>query len=241
MNLDILDDAGNHLRELARELQLQLASKELRSMASTARQIETSRRLFELTQATAELGAECDGGIEYRIERSRYYVQQYNDILKDFRIDYVEGFQRYDVFVRRKLFSSYEFINRLGIRLQRHKRELEALGQNIQVHQNQRLNLRAAEIQLKMLKIQAAGELLLIVPLSYYSGNIVEHMRIFELMGLDPVYAFLIPLLFWAIIFGNVARIHRRKRHRSYMRTGDDDRDSASPTKRSETGIGTSR
>lgn len=69
------------------------------------------------------------GGLPYRIERSRYYVKQFRDGLPALRIRRVEGYQPYDVFVEHRLGATYDFIDRLGTRLERFERRLNVLYQ----------------------------------------------------------------------------------------------------------------
>jgi hypothetical protein len=131
-NLGELDKAGDALRVLTRLVQTTAAS--IRSYADRNRAL--GQTLARYREETAKLGQKCDGGFEYRIERSRYYVQQFNDIISTFRLNYVQGFQRYDYFIKRRLYSTFEFISRLGVRMERHKRDLDWLGRQVQINYN---------------------------------------------------------------------------------------------------------
>jgi hypothetical protein len=57
------------------------------------------------------------GGLAYRVERSRYYRQQFNILVKAAGIERVGGFQPYDKFVERRLGATYDLINMVGLRL----------------------------------------------------------------------------------------------------------------------------
>lgn len=55
-----------------------------------------------------------DGSLEYRIDRSRYYLSQFNRIAKSLRIRRVHGFQTYVEFVQQRLGPIFEYIDRIG-------------------------------------------------------------------------------------------------------------------------------
>lgn len=65
------------------------------------------------------IGRGMNGGLAYRVYRSRYYVHSLYKMLEDFDARRIEGFQPYDAFVRRRLSETYEVIDRTGTRLRR--------------------------------------------------------------------------------------------------------------------------
>lgn len=71
------------------------------------------------------------GGLNYRIERSRYYVESFKRTLPDLRIDRVEGFQPYDEFVRRRYGATWDRISRLGFRHARLQERIEFLANRV--------------------------------------------------------------------------------------------------------------
>jgi hypothetical protein len=73
---------------------------------------------------------EAETGLLYRIEQSRYYVEQFDTNVKTLRLSRIEGCQRYDVFVRRRLGATFDFIDRLGRRYERAINSLSMLDQN---------------------------------------------------------------------------------------------------------------
>ena len=202
INLEQLDRAGDDLRVLTRKVQTAMASA-----GGLAADEKLGATLTELRQDTARIGETCDGGFEYRVERSRYYVEQYRELERNFRIDFVEGFQRYDYFVRRRLFSAYAFINRLGLRMERHKRELDWLGQQVQTSYN-------IAVQRDILRLQAIGELLLIIPLTYYTGHVIRDIVASPDAKWVADNAFLISLAFWVVVLGCLAIFDARRRQR---------------------------
>ena len=68
----------------------------------------------------------CDVGLNYRIERSRYYAKAFEDTLKGLRVDRIPGFQQYDEFVSRRIGSTWDFIDRLGVRIDRINRKFDS-------------------------------------------------------------------------------------------------------------------
>jgi hypothetical protein len=210
MDLDILDQAGDGLRSMEREVQDVLVTLNTRPSQGSL-----PDRLADLTTRTADLGTTCDGGITYRIERSRYYVHQFKTLISDFRHRNVEGFQQYPVFVRRKLYSSYDFIDRLGIRLDHHKRDLEALSRQLQIRQHLALTEEISNIQ-------RVGEALLVAPLSYYSAKIIHGLEIdiHATMSFLPTdNPFRISLSFWVTVwvFLWASRLYKSFRERGVL------------------------
>jgi len=216
-NLEELDRSGDDLRVLTRRVQTAMAGA-----GGLAADEQLGSTLTQLRQDTAKIGEACDGGFEYRVERSRYYVEQYRELEQNFRIDFVEGFQRYDYFVRRRLFSAYAFVNRLGVRMERHKRELDWLGQQVQTSYN-------IAVQTDILRIQAIGELLLIVPLTYYTGHVLREV----ISGVwIATNAFWVALAFWTLVLGGLAFLDGWRRHRIGKGAGSRHQAQTSPSGR---------
>lgn len=107
-------------------------------------------------------------GLLYRVERSRYYVQQFDDNVKLLRIRRVEGDQPYDQLIRRRLGSEFDFINRLGIRYERARGTIVTLDQNyLAINQNSLVE-RANQIDEDIRVIQMWGEFILFLALVPY-------------------------------------------------------------------------
>lgn len=62
---------------------------------------------------------ELDGSLDFRIERSRYYVSQFERITRSLRITRVQGFQTYVEFVGQRLGPVFDYIDRVGHRYAR--------------------------------------------------------------------------------------------------------------------------
>jgi hypothetical protein len=79
-----------------------------------------NRELLEASKKLVEIERGVLGGLQHRVDRSRYYRRGFDILLKeDVRVKRIEGWQPYDAFVRRQLGGSYDFIDLVG---QRHDR-----------------------------------------------------------------------------------------------------------------------
>jgi Protein of unknown function (DUF3422) len=199
MNLRMLLDASYALRALSHDLQ------QVRSTTIPYNTLLTT--FLELKSRTAALGNNCDGGISYRIERSRYYVSQYRNLENTFRMSRVEGFQQASDFVRRRLFSTFAMIDRIGIRLQAHHRELAELAEDIEIVRARNDDTRNRRYLRKLLELQITGELALIIILTFYSGEIGE--KIFRDIHHNS-YLHLELLATFAFIFFCIVGFHIR-------------------------------
>jgi hypothetical protein len=123
-------------------------------------------------------------GLNYRIERSRFYVKLFEDNVKLLRIQRVEGDQPYDQFIRRRLGSEFDFIDRLGIRYERAIRTMETLNQSYLAIIQGRLAAIQTEIdgdtnkiQVDIHRIQEWGEFALLAALvPYYVVHLLEKL-----------------------------------------------------------------
>lgn len=102
-DIDKLQDAFNRLRPLRAEVDEAVA----RSRDHSA----VERHHQELGEIATSVDS---GGLRYRVERSQYYVRQFENTEKALRISRVEGFQTYGEFVRRRLYGTFDFISRIG-------------------------------------------------------------------------------------------------------------------------------
>jgi hypothetical protein len=87
--------------------------EELENQARAALRVSNREVEIELRKIAA---LDLDGSLDYRIERSRYYVSQFNRITKSLRIKRVHGFQTYVEFVQQRLGPVFEYIDRIGSR-----------------------------------------------------------------------------------------------------------------------------
>jgi len=112
-------------------------------------------------------------GLDYRIERSRYYSKQFRDGVEVLRIRRIEGFQPYDQFVLQRLASAYEFIDMVGLRHQRLRELATSVNQQI-------LAERQHMVQLSIREIQGAAELFFFLFLfPYYLGSVLKASKLY--------------------------------------------------------------
>jgi len=136
-----------------------------------------------------------DTGMLYRIERSRYYVEQFNANVSALRIRRLEGYQQYDEFVRHRLGQVFDFIDRLGVRYERAVGTLSLLDQYYSAARTQKID---EDIR----KIQAYGEAVLFgVLVPYYLANLADHVVKHEWMLVCTValFVFFLGIAAWRI------------------------------------------
>lgn len=172
MNIEKISAGGEALRALALRLsQFQRERKEN----------EHSSELAQFSRDLAEIGTDCDGGIDHRIERSRYYVDQFREMMRTFRVDRIEGYQTFYEFTQRRFFSVFRFIDRVGRRLAEFRRQLDELNDQIQAEQTLTLSRVSNQNQYSLVllqsfivELQIAADVALIFPLTYYSSHFFE-------------------------------------------------------------------
>jgi hypothetical protein len=165
------------------------ASSELRKLDSLAQDVRTAmtiadprRIMTSINNAHKHLNSLTSGflnntrtGLLYRIERSRYYVDQFRWTAKQLRIRRVEGDQPYDQFVERRIGAEFDFIDRLGKRYERATNTVTSMDQNALALRTNDLADRANRLQAEIGTIQKWGELALIgVLVPYYVMHLLD-------------------------------------------------------------------
>lgn len=152
------------LRDLA---EISRAEDEINSISRRARtsgSVKVKAKLAsELLVEFGNIGAKID--LPHRILRSRYYVAAFRNLVEMLRTTKVEGFLPYDEFMRRRLFDTFSYIDRLGYRYDDLKQSL--LFQIEWGQQHDRTT--QAEQTSYLLK---AAEIVSIFPITYYLGHI---------------------------------------------------------------------
>lgn len=75
------------------------------------------RDLIGLSAALDEIGSRAAHGLPFRINRSRYYVEEFMSLLESLAIGNIDTWVAYDQFVKRGLKPSFDFIDGVGERL----------------------------------------------------------------------------------------------------------------------------
>ena len=178
-NLDSITDAGNQLYDLRMKLDSQTGDGLQRILPADA-----AKEIAAIQASVA------DGGLSYRVERTRYYVNQINSLLQTLRIVRIEGFQPYDQFIRRRLYGTFDFIERIGVlyadlrseitlQLDRQRtQEFMSLGNNIKSNTDAIQDFAeqtSARTKTTNLLLDNA-EFLIALPVFYYFGQILGYI-----------------------------------------------------------------
>lgn len=193
MHFDVLRRASDILSRV--ESKLEQAIWEMSHFSDVKRYPDLRLSLRKYHAAVeAELakisGLKLDGTLDSRIDRSRYYVNQFTRVVQALRIKRVSGFQPYDEFVNQRMGPVFEFIDSLGrvyARIQNDRASLQGRMQTLDsLHHEQLISeaQRIADIALSC----ALGP--------YYVGSVVAH----ALEGVVPERAVWLS----ATIFGMV-------------------------------------
>jgi hypothetical protein len=207
MNIEKLAHAGDVIRGLGTRLNL---------LSSTSNKDTLKTRvadLLHISNKTADELAKFDGGMEYRIDRSRYYVDQYARTVASLGGREILGFRVFEDFVERRLGSTYRFIDRLGIRLGRHKRDIEALNEEINTAQYKELGSQNLRQQKVIHDLQSVGEKLLLLPLTYYTGHVALEILpwLFPQIEAKHYFVYSASFVIWFVAIVLFHRHHRKQ------------------------------
>jgi hypothetical protein len=107
--------------------------------------------LIELSAALDEVGLKAVSGLHFRINRSRYYVGEFESMLISLGIGNIDTWVSYDQFVRRGLKPAFEFIDGVGRRLLSLRARLQTVLEGIEtsalVKQSSATRLNTAELR----------------------------------------------------------------------------------------------
>lgn len=127
------------------------------------------RRLAEINGNFLEANA-AGVGLTFRIESSRYYIEEFRKHVDGLRLSPIDGYQSYAQTIDQSIGIIFEFISRLGVRYDRLVRETRSIEQSFSTVQTRHTGNLIAEIQRN-------GELLLIGALvPYYLISIFAHI-----------------------------------------------------------------
>lgn len=93
---------------------------------------EVERDLIDLSAAIDTVGERADHGLHFRINRSRYYVAEFESLLATLRIGNIETWVAYDQFVTRGLKPAFDFIDGVGHRLLGLRARLQSVLEGIE-------------------------------------------------------------------------------------------------------------
>jgi Protein of unknown function (DUF3422) len=107
---------------------------------------------FNKAAVESESRTLAHNGVSFRVERSRFYVQLFQSLVRDLRSTRVPGYQSYPDFVRRRYGPTWDRIDRIGVRYERLAKRLDYLSNFAQIEQLR----HAAEAQKALSQEQGA-------------------------------------------------------------------------------------
>lgn len=172
--------------------------------------VDISQKISEYQQSFESANAAFTGGIAYRLDRSMYYHQQFQDGLKNLRIGRLEGFRPYDEFVRRGLGDAFDFVTMLRSQVARIFGIRDTLIRSQQLTEDEIIARETAKRSQEIEHIQELADWALWVVLApYYIGTflIVDFLNV-ERGPAELRLGF--PLLWGLIAIGPLFKSWRR-------------------------------
>jgi uncharacterized membrane-anchored protein len=107
--------------------------------------------VIDLSAALDEVGTEAVHGLHFRINRSRYYVCEFESLLASLKIGNIDTWVSYDQFVTRGLKPAFDFVDGVGTRLLGLRARLQSVLEGIEtsalVKQTAATRLNTAELR----------------------------------------------------------------------------------------------
>lgn len=155
-----LERAGRKLQEVADEIVSRISTT-ASSPQDPIKSIETN---------LGKANDEVIGGVEYRIERSRYYISQFRERSERLDIRAFGDHLAYDSFVAKRLGQQFDFIEGLWSRYDRIRNDRRTL---IQSYQSEKI----AHATRTIVKFQRGADFALVAFLvPYYLASIIVHL-----------------------------------------------------------------
>lgn len=177
----------------------------------------TKYKSAELVRSFENIEKKAGVDLANRIARSRYYVACYRDLADMVGVEReasrVEGFQPYGNFVRRRLFDSFAFIDRVGVRYADLRKRIAFIIQSNE--QQSTLDLVAAtrDNTATTNRLLGAAELFSIMPITYYVGTIAAHIGE-DLLGKgEPQWPFYTGAFFVAVALSMLSHFAYHRHH----------------------------
>jgi hypothetical protein len=138
---------------------------------------DVEQDLIYLSAALDEVGGRAVHGVHFRINRSRFYIDEFESLLESLNIGNIDTWLAYDQFVRRGLKPAFDFIDGVGTRLLGLRNRLQSVLEGIETSALviQTAATRANTAQLRRLawgfRIQNLIFALIGLIAAYYSEN----------------------------------------------------------------------
>jgi hypothetical protein len=158
------------------------AGEDLKSLEETLRQAEerlnTSGSLHQelngtaLAQQCLATGSHIKFGLMHRVERSKYYWHEFERILNSSRCGRIEGFQPYDQFVNRRMYATFDYIQRVGERYKELRQEIDLILRKNNATKINTIVSKLEENADETNDLLDSAEYIIAAPLVYYLGHI---------------------------------------------------------------------
>lgn len=169
---EILRDAEHNVRlALSREMPKSghVVGDAARARANSRSDLE--RYLNKIHDCLAAADREALGGVEYRVERSHYYIRQFHQGIEALDIKPVGDMQPYAVFVERRLGPAFSLIDMVAARYQRVVRDRRSLYQQLLAEATHDETILIEEKNTELNTLQQSADFALIAFLiPYYFG-----------------------------------------------------------------------
>ncbi|WP_306049801.1 DUF3422 family protein [Oceaniradius stylonematis] len=220
------------LRDLQR---IRKSSLEIRRIGRRVDEADNEEALRNLSREIDEVGAELYGGLMYRVYRSAFHASSFKNIVDDLRVLRIEGWQPYDEFVRRRLYSAYDFIGRVGDRLESLRNKIQRKSNILRFSGFERNTKSIEKIQKKIHDSHKVQHVIELIAVGYYGGYVVyyimkslSHLSFLQSMFLfkefynDKENSLLGFCLFGSLCLGIAWFNYRRISHRRSLSSEDE-------------------
>ena len=121
-----------HFKKFLHDIQQNLRDgKELRDLALAQTNQRAEDDLVKLTHYLDDLGRWTNGGLSYRISRSKFYADLYMDTIKNLRVGNIETWWSIEQFANRGMAPALRSIGVVGERMVRLRDRLQSVKQDI--------------------------------------------------------------------------------------------------------------
>jgi hypothetical protein len=156
---------GDELKRI--EEDLRTAEEQL--LKGTIKEIDGNRFAFRILTA----GSGIKYGLMHRVERSDYYVREFERNIANLRCKRIEGFQPYDQFVKRRMYGAFDYIKRIGDRYRELRQEIDLILRNDNSTKVRQVANRLETDARETNALLHAAEIIIAFPLVYYLGHIL--------------------------------------------------------------------
>lgn len=201
---------GDEDKGASRQTQSMISIGESEPATSAAPPVDPPREnpvllLAQTQRWMTEADKKVLGGVEYRIERSRYYILRFHKGMAALQIRPFGDMQPYNAFVERRLGPAFGYVEMLSSRYERVRRDIRSLTQQCLVEAIHQRNVETKTLQ------KVADAIIYPVLLPYYLGMLLSHTAFAR-------YEHGMPVGYWCILWVGLAMIPAIDRRHRQMR-----------------------